>query len=189
MKKIIIGIIVLTILTGCTRYSNGVKVESDSKTTQEDVQAKEKTKKTGLTVDEYEARVGQAIKEMGDKTQLKIISKNVEKDGKISIVLSENIFIFLEKSNSQDIKSMTLAMNPEAYIFEKEDFKFSLLLLVGTADDTLNFKDRYAILGKLGLSDDKNYLKDRLEFYTYNKVGYMYKGSNKDGFFLQAELK
>ncbi|MEE2013552.1 hypothetical protein P4V61_15975, partial [Bacillus thuringiensis] len=61
-------------------------------------------KETKLTVDEYKQRVEKALKEMGEKTKLKINSTEVLEDGRTSIGLSNNIFIFLDTDKDKHIK-------------------------------------------------------------------------------------
>lgn len=149
----------------------------------------EEVKKTGLTVDEYQTRINKALKEMGEKTKLKINSTNVTEDGKTAINLSKNIIIFLENDKNKDVKKASLAMTPNAYLTEKEDFKFAFLLLIGTVDDSLSFGDRNLVKNELGLNDEKVFNKDYTKAYKKNGIMYTYTGNIKDNFILQAELK
>ncbi|WP_206732699.1 hypothetical protein, partial [Halarcobacter ebronensis] len=82
------------------------------------------------------------MKEMGEKTKLKINSTEVLEDGRTSIGLSNNIFIFLDTDKDKHIKKASLAMTPNAFFTEQKDFKFAFLLLIGTIDDSLSFGER-----------------------------------------------
>ncbi|MEC3127859.1 hypothetical protein P9Z75_30265, partial [Bacillus tropicus] len=78
---------------------------------------------------------------------------------------------------------------PNAYFTEMEDFKFAFLLLIGTMDDSLNFGERNLVKQELGLSDEIIFSKDHTKVYQKNKIRYTYKGSIKENFILQAELR
>lgn len=146
-------------------------------------------KETKLTVDEYKQRVETALKEMGEKTKLKINSTEVLEDGRTSIGLSNNIFIFLDTDKEKQIKKASLAMTPNAFFTEQKDFKFAFLLLIGTIDDSLSFGERNLVKQELGLSDETVFSKDHTKVYQKNKIRYTYKGSIKENFILQAELR
>ncbi|MGK8427690.1 hypothetical protein OF864_22510 [Bacillus cereus] len=148
-----------------------------------------KNEKTSLTVDVYTKKIDKALKEMGDKTKLKADSIEVLKDGKTAINLSQNIIIFLETDKNKNVKKASLAMTPDAYLTEKEDFKFAFLLLIGTIDNSLSFGDRNLVKQELGLSDEKVFSKDYTNSYKKNEIMYTYKGSIKENFILQAELR
>lgn len=145
--------------------------------------------KTKLTVDEYTKRIDKALKEMGDKTKLKVNSTQVLEDGRTSIALSDNIIIFLDTDKDKQIKKASLGMTSNAYLTEQEDFKFAFLLLIGTVDDSLSFGDRNLVKQELGISDEKVFSKDYSKSYKKNGIMYTYKGSMKDNFILQAELR
>ncbi|MDZ4567449.1 hypothetical protein [Bacillus cereus] len=161
--------------------------DKDSKPVVAENTSKE-VKKTGLTVDEYQNRINKALKETGEKTKLKINSTNVTEDGKTAINLSQNIIIFLETDKNENVKKVSLAMTPNAYLTEKEDFKFAFLLLIGTVDNSLSFGDRNLVKQELGLNDEKVFSKDYTKAYKKNGIMYTYKGNMKDNFILQAEL-
>ncbi|EEM37927.1 hypothetical protein bthur0004_62380 [Bacillus thuringiensis serovar sotto str. T04001] len=146
-------------------------------------------KETKLTVDEYKQRVEKALKEMGEKTKLKINSTEVLEDGRTSIGLSNNIFIFLDTDKDKHIKKASLAMTPNAFFTEQKDFKFAFLLLIGTIDDSLSFGERNLVKQELGLSDETVFSKDHTKVYQKNKIRYTYKGSIKENFILQGELR
>ncbi|OTZ18130.1 hypothetical protein BK756_00500, partial [Bacillus thuringiensis serovar aizawai] len=146
---------------------------------------KKKDENTGLTVDTYTKRVNDALEEMGEKTKLKVSSTNILEDGKTAINLSPDIIIFLETDKNKNIKKASLAMTPNAYFTEIEDFKFAFLLLIGTMDDSLSFGDRNLIKQKLGINDEKVFSKDHLKSFKNNGTRYTYKGSIKDNFILQ----
>lgn len=146
-------------------------------------------KETKLTVDEYKQRIEKALKEMGEKTKLKINSTEVLEDGRTSIGLSNNIFIFLDTDKNKHIKKASLAMTPNAFFTEQKDFKFAFLLLIGTVDDSLSFGERNLVKQELGLSDETVFSKDHTKVYQKNKIRYTYKGSIKENFILQAELR
>ncbi|MEM5633402.1 hypothetical protein AAHB55_08275 [Bacillus cereus] len=145
--------------------------------------------KTSLTVDEYTKRIDKALKEMGDKTKLKVNSTQVLEDGRTSIALSDNIIIFVDTDKDKHIKKASLGMTSNAYLTEQEDFKFAFLLLIGTVDDSLSFGDRNLVKQELGISDEKVFSKDYSKSYKKNGIMYTYKGSMKDNFILQAELR
>ncbi|WP_259384027.1 hypothetical protein [Bacillus thuringiensis] len=146
-------------------------------------------KEAKLTVDEYKQRIEKALKEMGEKTKLKINSTEVLEDGRTSIGLSNNIFIFLDTDKNKHIKKASLAMTPNAFFTEQKDFKFAFLLLIGTVDDSLSFGERNLVKQELGLSDETVFSKDHTKVYQKNKIRYTYKGSIKENFILQAELR
>lgn len=156
--------------------------KSDTKTTVAE-------NKTNLTVDEYTKRLDKALKEMGDKTKLKINSTKVIEDGKTSIALSDNIIIFVDTDKNKQIKKASLGMTPNAYLTEQEDFKNAFTLLIGTVDNSLSFGDRNLVKQELGISDEKVFSKDYSKSYKKNGIIYTYKGSMKDNFILQAELR
>lgn len=149
----------------------------------------EEVKKTGLTVDEYQNRINSALNELGEKTKLKVVSTDVTEDGKTVVYLSQDIMIFLETDKSKRIKKASLAMNPNAYLTTPEDFKTAFTLLIGTADDSLSFGDRNLVKQELGISDEKVFSKEHTKAYKKNGIMYTYKGSSKDNFILQAELR
>jgi pectin methylesterase-like acyl-CoA thioesterase len=140
-----------------------------------------------ITIEEYEGRISQALKEMGEDTDLKIIS-NEEKNGKTVITLSEDIMLFLE-TEKEKINKATLGMTSSAYLTDKDDFDFALLLLVGTVDDSLSMGDRNKVISELGLKDEKIFTEKNTEIYTNNDIRYTYSGSIKDNFLLEAEYK
>lgn len=126
---------------------------------------------------------------MGEKTKLKINSTEVLEDGRTSIGLSNNIFIFLDTDKDKHIKKASLAMTPNAFFTEQKDFKFAFLLLIGTIDDSLSFGERNLVKQELGLSDETVFSKDHTKVYQKNKIRYTYKGSIKENFILQGELR
>lgn len=113
---------------------------------------------------------------------------NVTEDGKTAINLSHNIIIFLKTDKNKNVKKASLAMTPNAYINEIEDFKFAFSLLIGTVDDSLSLGDRNFVKQELGLSDEKVFSKDYTKAYKKNGIMDTYKGNMKDNFILQAEL-
>lgn len=145
--------------------------------------------KTNLTVDEYKQRLDKALKEMGDKTKLKVNSPQLLEDGRTSIALSDNIIIFIDTDKNKQIKKASLGMTSNAYLTEQEDFKTAFTLLIGTVDDSLSFGDRNLVKQELGISDEKVFSKDHSKSYKKNGIMYTYKGSMKDNFILQAELR
>lgn len=146
------------------------------------------SKKINVTVKEYEGRITQALKEMGDKTNLKLISNEVNDDGVNVITLSEDIIIFVESKDDRVTKA-SLGMTSTAYLSTKEDFDFALRLLVGTVDDSLSFADRDKVLKDLGLFNETVFAEDHTKVVTNKDVMYTYKGSLKENFILQAEYK
>ncbi|MFY0163792.1 hypothetical protein P3K79_09795 [Bacillus anthracis] len=186
--------VIIIIIVAVGIGSNGKKTEKTTATPSETQQTtqkveKEKNKKSALTVDEYKNRINSALKEMGEKTKLKINSTEVLDDGRTSIALSNNIIIFLDTDKDKHIKKASLGMTPNAYLTEQEDFKFSFLLLIGTMDNSLSFGDRNLVKQELGLSDEKIFSKDYTKSYKKNGIMYTYKGSIKENFILQAEFR
>ncbi|WP_223593584.1 hypothetical protein [Neobacillus bataviensis] len=100
----------------------------------------------GFTYDEYKARINDALKQMGNKTTLKIINEDVTDDGKKVIALSNNIMIFLVLNEDKIVTQANLAANDTAYLTEMDNFKFAFLLLIGTVDDSLSFGERNKVL-------------------------------------------
>lgn len=180
MKKLLLIPFLLILLAAC----GGTSSENQSKDNEE---VKETSTNKELTVDEYVSRIEKALNEMGDKTNLKIISNEENEDKRQVITLSENIFIFIEKKGDK-VKQVNLAATTNALLTEKEDLDFAFLLLVGTVDDTLVYKDRYEVVRELGLSDDNTNIMDHLKVVNKNKVRYTFKGDNKS-LILQAEFK
>lgn len=148
------------------------------------------TASSGVTVDEYKSRINEALKQQGDKITLKIIKEDITEDGKTVLALSPNIIIFLVLNKDKTIKQANLAMNDTAYLTEMDNFKFALLLLVGTVDDSLSFGERNKVIQQLGLSDKTVFAKDYLKVINVNNIQYTYKGSFKDGsYVLRADYK
>ena len=130
---------------------------------------------------EIEGRIAEALKQMGDKTNLEIISSNKTEDGKHAIALSNNIHIFIEDNK------ITLAAMPDAIFTERDDLDFAFVLLVGIADESLSYGERHKVVSELGLKG-KNNLMDYTKVINHNNVRYTYVG-NKDALLLEAEIK
>lgn len=144
---------------------------------------------SNLTVQEYESRIAQAFKEMGSKTEFKIISNEVHEDGKTVITLSDDAMIFIETNTKGFIDNISLEMTPDIYFVNKDDFNFAFLLLVGTADESLSMGERNLLIRELGLDDEDNFKKKYKTDHTNNGIEYKYNGTFKEGFVLQAEYK
>ncbi|EJR89746.1 hypothetical protein [Bacillus cereus] len=181
-KKLWVWIITALLIIFVVAGVSGNKKDSTKPAIAED-------KETKLTVDEYKQRIEKALKEMREKTKLEINSTEVLEDGRTSIGLSNNIFIFLDTDKGNHIKKASLAMTPNAFFTEQKDFKFAFLLLIGTIDDSLSFGERNLVKQELGLSDETVFSKDHTKVYQKNKIRYTYKGSIKENFILQAELR
>lgn len=175
-----IAMILVLALVGC----------SDKTTNESKAKEKDETKE-GFTFNEYEKRLNTALKEMGDKTKLKIIRNEVDDNGKHQIALSENIFIFVETDKkTKNVTSATLAAVSNAFFTENEDLNFSFLLLAGTIDDSLSFSDRNKVISDLGLKNKDINIMDYTKVYNHNGIQYTYKGDLKeDAILLQATLK
>jgi hypothetical protein len=170
MKKIILVMILgVLLITGCG--------------------GEDSTSTSGVKVEEYKNRINEALKQMGNEITLKILSTEVNEDGRTVITLSENIMIFLDLNKDETIKKVSLGMVPNAYFTEMDNFKFAFLLLVGTVDDTLSFGERNKVIQDLGLSDETVFAKEHLKTVIVNDIMYTYKGSIKENFILQAEYK
>lgn len=181
MKKLLLIPFLLIALTACGGETSSEKPANDVQKVVKETSTKE------LTVNEYVNRIEKALNEMGDKTNLKIISNEENEDKRQVIALSENIFIFIEKKGDK-VKQVNLAATTNALLTEKEDLDFAFLMLVGTVDDTLVYKDRFDVVRELGLIDDNTNLMDHLKVVNKNKVRYTFKGDDKS-LILQAELK
>ncbi|MGM9925215.1 MAG: hypothetical protein ACI35R_13300 [Bacillus sp. (in: firmicutes)] len=182
MKKRLLYCFALMLLLGLVGCS-------DETATKKDNTPKEKNE--GFTYEEYEARVTAALKEMGDKTKLKIISKEKAQDGTPALALSENIFILVKTDKKTNyVKSTTLGALSQAYFTENDELNNAFLLLVGTTDESLSFGDRNKVISELGLNNKKTNLMDHTEVYKHNGIQYTYKGDLKeDNMLLQAEIK
>lgn len=143
----------------------------------------------GVTVDEYKIRINEALKQAGDQTTLKIINEDVLEDGKISLALSNNIFIFLRENEDGFIDQYNLAMASNAFMTETENFRFAFLLLIGTVDESLSFGDRNLVLRDLGISHEDAFFEEHTKVITNNDIQYTYKGSFVDNYVLRAEYK
>lgn len=153
---------------------------------------KEKTSKSfDFTVEDLEGRINDALKQMGDKTNLKIASNEVLEDGRNVIALSDNIYFYVTTDDStKKVSEVTLGATNDAYLTEKEDLDFSFLLLVGTVDDSLVAGDRSKVVAELGLMDKNINIMDHTEVYNNNDIQYTYKGDLKDdAIILQAKPK
>jgi len=167
LKRILILLFVV-VLSGCSNSTNG-----------------EEELVFGFTVEDFESRVEDVLKQMGEDTNLQTLSSEVNDDGRHVITLSKNIMMFIDSSNDQKVSAVSLGALPNAYFTEKEDLLFSLLLLVGTVDDSLNAGERSSVLEKLKLTDDTNLL-DHTSVYKNNGIEFIFKGSNDDNIVLQA---
>ncbi len=145
--------------------------------------------KSNLTIQEYENRLTQAFKEMGNKTRMKIVSSELQDGGRTLITLSEHISITLTTNNKGFINEALLTMSPDAYYAANEDFDFSFLLLVGTVDNSLSFGGRHLLIRELGLDDDSNLKKSYTNSHLNNGIKYTYNGNPKDNFNLLAEFQ
>lgn len=169
MKRLFM-LLFIVILTACSNSTNG---ESD--------------KAFNYSVEDYESRIEEALKQMGDKTNLEIMSSEVIEDGRQVITLSNNIMIFIESNNENKVTKVSLGAVPDAIFTEKEDLLFSFKLLVGTVDDSLNAGERSAIVSELEIGAETNLL-DHTSVYTNNDIEYTYHGSNEENIVLQAKL-
>ncbi|MEK4381186.1 hypothetical protein NSS70_04610 [Aeribacillus sp. FSL K6-2848] len=164
MRKLfsILAVVFMLFLVGCNSEKTESKTEVDPK--------------------EIESRISEALKQMGEKTNLKIISSEENEDGQHVIALSENIHVFIKDNK------ITLAAMPDTLFAEKEDLNFAFVLLVGIADDSLSYGERNKVVSELGLTDSKNNLMDYTKVNNHNNVQYTYKG-DKESILLQAEIK
>lgn len=142
-----------------------------------------------VTVQEYEDRISQALKEMGKNTRIEIVSSELQEDGKTLIRLGDYTSISLTTNNEGFIEEALLTMAPEAYYKDNEDFDFSFILLVGTIDETLDLGDRYLLIRELGLDNNSNLEKSYSKVHSDKGIKYTYKGNPKEDFKLLAEFK
>lgn len=192
MKKLLwIGALSALLLAACGDEAENTKEKPTNETVnkvEEKVEEPQEEIKN-LTIEEYESRISQALKEMGNNTNLKIVSTEKQEDGQTVITLSENVMIFITTNEKEIIERVALGVMPEVYLTDKDDFRFALLLLVGTVDDSLSMGDRNLIIKELGLDNDENLTEEQMEIYKNNDITYTYKGSIKEHFILQAEFK
>ena len=189
MKKYLILLATLFLLVAC-----GSNEEKEESGVEPKVETKTESKKptetsTDVTIEEYENRISKALKQMGNKTNLKILSSEKQEDGKTVITLSENVMIFLTTNKKDIIENIALGVMPDTLFTDKDDFHFSFLLLVGTADDSLSMGERNLVLKELGLDNEENFAIEHTAAYKNNDISYTYKGSIKENFILQAEYK
>ena len=153
--------------------------------------SEETTSKTfNFTVEEFESRLSEALKQIGDDTNLKIISSEEDEDGGQTIRLSDNIYIFIDKDINGKITHVSLTTTSNAYFTEKKDLDLAFLLLVGNVDDTLSFGDRNKLIANLGLTDKNINIIDYTKVYNQNNIQYTYKGDLKEdaAIILQAAI-
>ena len=67
-----------------------------------------------LSIQEYENRLSQAFKEMGNKTRMKMVSSELQDGSRTLITLSEHISITLTTNNKGFINEALLTMSPDA---------------------------------------------------------------------------
>lgn len=151
------------------------KVESDNATINDN-----------LSVDAYTQRVSKVFKEMGAKTNLKILSVIEQKDGSTIMRLSNDTFISISTSENV-VNQLSLHMEPDAFYESSDDFKFAFLLLEGTADTTLSMGERNFLLRELGLDDEEVFKKKFNSNSTVGIITYSYEGDAKNGYTLKAE--
>ncbi|MGG3805206.1 hypothetical protein [Metabacillus fastidiosus] len=149
-----------------------------------DKKTNKELKNFNFTVEDLENRIEEALKQMGSKTNLKIILNAVDHEGNHTLTLSNNIEISIQvDSLTEEITSVTLVEKSEAFIIEKDDSLFAFLLLVGTVDVTLSFGERNLTINELEVrkADLTNHTKSILK----NDINYTIKGT-KDQVTLQA---
>jgi hypothetical protein len=190
LKKYLILLATLFLLVACGSNEEKAEPKVEPKVVETKTESKEPIEtSTDVTIEEYENRISKALKQMGNKTNLKILSSEKQEDGKTVITLSENVMIFLTTNKKDIIENIALGVMPDTFFTDKDDFQFSFLLLVGTADDSLSMGERNLVLKELGLDDEENFTKEHTASYRNNDISYTYKGSIKENFILQAEYK
>lgn len=176
------------LLSGCGSSNSNEAAIEPPQTVKAEVKEKE-SKDITFTLKEYEGRIVQALEEMGDKTNLKFISSELQDDGKTVITLSENVMLFVTTNKKDVVEHIGLGVMPEVFFTHKDDFYFSFLLLIGTADASLSMGDRNLILRELGIDNEENLSEVHSKTHRNNNVVYKYRGTIKENFILQAELK
>lgn len=129
-----------------------------------------------------ENRMDEAINELGDKTDLEILSSEENADGRHVITLDEDIMAFVEDDRT------TMAATSSALVSKRSEVETAFLLLVGAVDDSLSFGDRHQIIEQLGLKDEGQNLMDYTKTVENNGITYTFKGT-KDSLLLQAQPK
>ncbi|KYG90407.1 hypothetical protein A0U40_18185 [[Bacillus] sp. KCTC 13219] len=138
----------------------------------------------GLTVDAYVQRLSKVFKEMGPKTKLKVNSID-EIDGNSKITLSNDTYIIANVQNNI-IKQLTLYVDPIANYDTNDDFNFSFLLLIGTADTTLNMGQRNLVLRELGLYNKELFKEKHNSQTIVGTITFTYEGNPKTEYVLNA---
>lgn len=169
MKKFILCIFLALILTACSSETNSKNDEHFS-----------------FTVETLEKRISEALSQIGNKTDLEIISNEKTEDGKQSIALSEDIFIFAKTNEDGKVSEVTLAALPKAADASKEELNTAFLILIGTVDDTLSMGDRNKVKNELEI--ENNNLFDHTKVHINKNIVFTYKGTDEN-ILLQATPK
>jgi hypothetical protein len=170
VKKLFILVLTCLILTACGGNESVSKEKSD------------------LTIDEYENRVEQALKEAGDKTNLEILSSKEIEENVHAIALSDKAAIFLDTNNNGKVYKAALSVDPSVQITSNDDFNFAFELLIGTADDELTLGDRTKLRQDLGLYDDKTFSEKTVNVKKHNDITFTFKSNPSEIYILDAEF-
>ncbi|MFJ5564843.1 hypothetical protein [Lysinibacillus xylanilyticus] len=154
----------------------------------EDVERSKNKASTGA-INEYETTLKQIITKTKSNSIISMKDKELIEDGKYSIELTSNIFIFVDVNKENNIEKISAAVSSNALSTQNKEVKIAFEALLQSTDKTLSTQQQSAILEKLGfISDGK--LIDHTEVYTLNNVTYTYHSSiENDSAILQAKLK
>lgn len=169
MKKIIGSLLFLLFLTGCGGNETA------------------KTESSGISVEDYEKRIQQVLDEKGDKTNFEIISTEKTEDNKYGIYLSDEVAIFLETNNNEEVNMATLGVSTSLQMSNVDDFNFAFELLIGTADDDLTLGERTKLRQDLGLYDNETFTDKTSQSKENNNITFTFMGDPSHMFVLEAK--
>lgn len=144
--------------------------------------------KSNLTIEEYEKRVEQALKEAGDKTTFEILSSKEMEKNVHAIALSDKAAIFLDTNENGNVDKATVSVDPSVQKTNNDDFNFAFELLIGAADDKLTLGDRTKLRQDLGLYDDKTFSEKTVHVKKHNDITFTFKSNPSEIYILDAEF-
>lgn len=131
----------------------------------------EDTSEKNVKVDDYKTSVQEALKQMGDDTELEVISDEMVEENRHSLALNEDTFIFIDV-DGETIERVILAAKPTA-----AELVTAFTLLVGTADESLSMADRNKLIDELGLRNED--LTAHIKTVEKNNIQYTFKGDSE----------
>jgi len=138
------------------------------------------TEKRAFDPAEFESEMTKAIKQFGDKTELEIMHTEEREEG-YSILLADDVIAIINEDEAK------VGVTPLWFNMNREDAMNAYVMLVGAADQTLGYGDRYQVLSDLGVSENVD-PKDAYESVTVNDVIYTFYDNDKT-YVLSAETK